>query len=149
MQHGFTSTRKDITLAREDMDTRVFSGYVVRDPDVKNVGQKQTLLASFSVATNDRAGGVVFSECTAWGKTAEVVEKIIQKGTYAIFRSRQRDNTWEQDGQKRKKRVDVIDFINVVKGGVPSGDIQGQPSRPSETYTQGTGNPLKEDDLPF
>ncbi|TDN95192.1 single-strand binding protein [Salegentibacter sp. 24] len=84
-------------------------GNVGREPEIVNLesGKK---LAKFSVATNEnfkngngeRVTDTQWHNIVAWGKTAELVEKYVNKGKEVGVEGKLTSRSWEdQDGTKR------------------------------------------------
>lgn len=44
-----------------------------------------------------------FVDVTLWGRTAEVASEYLSKGSTILIEGRLKQDTWEQDGQKRSK----------------------------------------------
>lgn len=84
-------------------------GRLGNDPEMKNFGNDRSM-ARFSLATNDyyRNGDgkqtqeTQWHNIVAWGKTAEIAEKILTKGKEAAIQGKLINRTWEdKDGNKR------------------------------------------------
>lgn len=94
----------------------ILLGVISSDIRVKNVGGKK--LAEFSVPIDDEFNKDIthWHQCKAWGKTAEMVEKYMKKGTEAMFEGRTSLSQWEdKDGvNKAYLRFDV-DRITFTK----------------------------------
>ncbi|APS37892.1 MULTISPECIES: single-stranded DNA-binding protein [Salegentibacter] len=84
-------------------------GNVGREPEIENLesGKK---LAKFSVATNEsykngngeRITDTQWHNIVAWGKTAELVEKYINKGKEVGIEGKLTNRSWDdKDGNKR------------------------------------------------
>lgn len=84
-------------------------GRVGQDPEIINMesGKK---LAKFSIATNDnytntkgeKVENTEWHNVVAWGKTAEVLEKFVQKGKEVAVEGKLTTRSWEdKDGNKR------------------------------------------------
>ncbi|MBR1935946.1 MAG: single-stranded DNA-binding protein [Muribaculaceae bacterium] len=82
----------------------ILIGHVGRDPEVR-YPEKGKAIASFTLATNDRAyvtaDGVQIPERTEWhniimwGKNAELAEKYIRKGTRLYIEGKLRTRSWD------------------------------------------------------
>lgn len=100
----------------------VLMGNLTRDPQLRYT-QGQTPVCEFGVATNrkfkvngeDREE-VCFVDCTAWGKTAEVIQQHLQKGRPILVEGRLKYETWEdkQSGSKRSKHTVVVDSFQFI-----------------------------------
>lgn len=103
-------------------------GNLTRDVQLKNL-PGGTVCAEFGVACNRKfrtAQGedreeVTFVDCTAFGKTGEVIGRFFTKGKPIIVDGRLKYETWEsKDGGKRSKLTVVVDnfhFLPDGKGG--------------------------------
>lgn len=86
------------------MNNCCFVGRLTRDPEVR-YGQNNTCIARFSIAVDrrfkrDGQPDADFFNCTAFGKTAEVIEKYCKKGTkLALQGEMQNDNYKNKEGQ--------------------------------------------------
>lgn len=118
-------------------------GNVVRDPELKTVGNDQKL-AKFSVACSRKYKGkesTSFIDCDAWGKAAEIIVQYVNKGDKIYVEGELRQDSWNApDGEKRSKLfVTVKDFHFL--GGKTVGD-----KAESTAVTKDKGN---DDDIPF
>lgn len=95
-------------------------GNLTRDPEVKTAGSSE--VANFAIAVNrwvkrgdERVKETDFFNCEAWGKTAELVGKLLSKGDKVLVDGELRQDTWESEGQKRstiKIRVSTFDKLS-------------------------------------
>lgn len=90
-------------------------GNATRDPELRTTPNGKSV-ASFAIATNRRytdASGeaheeVQFHEIVSWGKLADIVNQVIQKGAKVYVDGRIQTRHWEgQDGNKRE-RTEII-----------------------------------------
>jgi len=84
-------------------------GRLGQAPEVKHLDSGKTV-ANFSLATNDNyknAKGELIENTewhnlVAWGKTAEIIEKYVQKGSEIAIEGKLTNRSWEdKDGNKR------------------------------------------------
>lgn len=84
-------------------------GRLGQAPEVKHLDSGKTV-ANFSLATNDKyknAKGELIENTewhnlVAWGKTAEIIEKYVQKGSEIAIEGKLTNRSWEdKDGNKR------------------------------------------------
>ena len=82
------------------------------DPELRTTQGGKTV-AKFSVAWNTRWGGeekAHYLDCTAWGKTAEVLAQHAGKGSQLVIDGRLEQDRWEaDDGSKRSKIVVTVE----------------------------------------
>ena len=112
-------------------------GNMVRDCELK-YAQSGTAIGSFGIAVNkkikNQSGGyddkAMFFDVTAFGKTAENINKFFGKGSRILISGELDFQSWEKDGQKRSK-VGIIchqfDFID-RKDSTQSNDSYRQPA---------------------
>ena len=94
----------------------ILLGRAGKDPDVRYPAQGQAV-ATFTLATTERAytnsNGVQVPERTEWhnivmwGKSAEIAERYIRKGTQLYIEGRLRTRSWE-DKNKIKRYITEI-----------------------------------------
>ena len=97
-------------------------GNMTRDCELK-YAQSGTAIGSFGIAVNkkikNQSGGyddkAMFFDVTAFGKTAENINKYFGKGSRILISGELEFQQWEKDGQKRSK-VGIVcqqfDFID-------------------------------------
>ena len=90
-------------------------GHLGQDPEVREIANGKKL-AKFSLATNDyykNSDGDQVTETqwhniVAWGKTAEIVEKYLHKGSQIAVEGKIEYRTWEDDEGIRHHATDII-----------------------------------------
>lgn len=89
------------------MNTVILMGRLTKDPEIRySQGENQTAIAGFSVAVDrrfKREGGpeADFFDCSAFGRSAEFVEKYLKKGTKIVLQGRIENNNYtNREGQK-------------------------------------------------
>ena len=94
------------------------TGRLTKDPVSRYMtGENKTAVASFSIAVDrriKREGGpdADFFDCTAWGKTAEFMEKYWKKGMKAAISGRLENESWtDKEGNKRISTKIIVDEI--------------------------------------
>ena len=107
-------------------------GNLTRDPQMKYLPSQTAVceigLASnrrFKTATGEDREEVLFVDCTAFGRTAEVINQYCQKGKPIFIEGRLKYDSWEDKngGGKRNKITVVIDTFQFIGGrdDAPSG----------------------------
>ena len=93
------------------MNKCIFVGRTTRDIELRyTTGEKQTAVAKFSIATDSGYGDnrkTNFFNMTAWGKTAETLEKYAKKGTKLILECQAVQNQYTD---KNGNNVNTVDF---------------------------------------
>ena len=91
-------------------------GRLVRDTELTYT-QNNTPVAAFTLAVDRRKrdAGADFIRCKAWGKTAETLNKYVEKGDPLAIVGRIETGSYERDGQtvyKTEVVVEEFDFIS-------------------------------------
>lgn len=88
------------------MNSVTLIGRLVRDPQIRYGSQSQMAVANFTLAIDrarsrdDREQTADFPAVVAFGKTAEIVERYVKKGTQIGVSGRLQTRTYEKDGRK-------------------------------------------------
>lgn len=94
------------------MNKCIFIGRLVRDPEIRQA--KDMSVAKFTLAV-DRKGKdkeADFIQCTAFGKTADVIDKYVKKGNKIALEGRWQTGSYtNKDGQKVYTNDCIIDQI--------------------------------------
>ena len=93
-----------------------FSGYLGRDTEMVQVGEKQTDKASNSIAvSNYRPAGenaTMWINLEAWGSTAKLLG-YGQKGQLVSVTGRLDEDVWQQDGQEKRRLKLVVSDVQL------------------------------------
>jgi len=129
-------------------------GRTTSDPDVRTT--QTTTIARFTVAVNrrkekDGTQKADFISCVAFGKTAEFIEKYVQKGNRIGVVGRIQTGSYERDGQKIyttdivADTVELLESKNAQNGTLPQAQKQAvEPQKPVDE-----GITIDADELPF
>ena len=130
----------------------ILIGHVGQEPDIKTVGQNNLLLASFSVATSRKPKNgyqvTQWHNCVAFGKTAQIIQQIIHKGSKIYVEGELDYQHYEKDGEKRTATKIMVRDISALSPGAAN------PSQPKkETASSGTsptyGQDFADADIPW
>lgn len=124
-------------------------GNLTRDVEIRNAGSSQ--VGNFGLAINrkwkDKDGqqqeDVVFVDCEAWGRTAEVIAQYHGKGDRILVEGRLKFDSWEDKngGGKRSKLSVVVERFHFAKSGGEGGG--------SQASTTHGGADIDPTDIPF
>lgn len=135
----------------------VLMGNLTRDPELRYI-PSGTAVSEIGLAVNDRVkkndqwvDETTFVDITLWGRTAEVANEYLSKGSSILIEGRLKLDTWEKDGQKRSKLRVVADKMQMVGGrGGGGGPRSGGSQQSQEPSTQSTGPSMPPaDEIPF
>jgi single-strand DNA-binding protein len=131
-------------------------GNLTRDPEIRYT-PKGSAVGDVSLAVNrkyktdsgEAKEETTFVDCTAWGKTAELIGQYCKKGNPLFIVGRLQQDTWEDKatGQKRSKLKVVIENMQFLGGKSDGGErSQGQQTTqtarpPSAGYRQQDATP--------
>lgn len=119
-------------------------GNLTRDPELKQTQSGQSV-CSFSLATNrtwkDKSGQkqeqAEFHNCVAWGKTAELLQQYMTKGSALYVEGRLQTRSWEaKDGGKRYTTEIVVENMQFGprKSGQKVDEPADEPPPPDEVF---------------
>jgi single-strand DNA-binding protein len=143
----------------------VLLGNLTRDPELRYIPSGMAV-SDIGLAINDRVKRndqwveeTTFVDITLWGRTAEVANEYLSKGSSVLIEGRLKFETWEKDGQKRSKLKVVGEKMQMVgarggsSGGGPSdgGPSQSRPQEQTPEYSSTSGGPTMppNDEIPF
>jgi len=145
----------------------ILIGNICRDIELKYT-PGGTAVTEISMAVNDRRKSqsgewieeTTFVDVTLWGRTAEIADQYMGKGSPVMIEGRLKLDTWETDGQKRSKLRVVaqrMEMLNRGGGGDSGGGKSGggeasattSQYKESEAATSGGGEGDSEAEIPF
>lgn len=142
-------------------------GRIVRNAELKVIGQNQTPLATFSIAVNrwnksTQQEDVSFFEMSFFGKSASSMLQYLQKGKQVSVKGFLKQDRWENEGQKFSKVGFIVTELQLLGGAKqePQSHQQQQPQQSynqnnAQNYPQSVDNSYQEagqffpDDIPF
>lgn len=134
----------------------IIMGNLTRDPELRYI-PSGTAVSDIGLAVNERVkkndqwvDEPVFVDVTLWGRTAEVANEYLSKGSNILIEGRLKFDTWEKEGQKHSKLRVVAEKMQMV-GGRSGGAGGGSPSDAPQTQEAGAGGPSMPpaDEIPF
>ncbi len=111
----------------------IIVGNLTRDPELRSTSSGAQV-CGFSVAVNrsykDSSGNnqeqVSFIDCSAWGRSGEIIAQYAKKGSGILVSGRIEQRSWEdKEGQKRSRVEIVVEDFNFI-GGNNSNDKGGR-----------------------
>jgi single-strand DNA-binding protein len=134
-------------------------GNLTRDVEMRYT-QGGLAIAEVGLAVNDRVKKgdqweeeTSFFDVTIFGRTAEIANEYLSRGSSVLIDGRLKQDRWEQEGQKRSKVKIICDKMVLV--GSPGGGSQGggqqnrgqQRQQPSQQSS--AGGQYRDEELPF
>jgi single-strand DNA-binding protein len=146
----------------------ILVGNLTRDPELRYI-PSGTAVSEIGLAVNDRVkrndqwvDETTFVDVTLWGRTAEVANEYLSKGSPVLIEGRLKQDRWEKDGQKHSKIKVVAEKMQMLgsreggggqRGPRPGGS--GGSARGDQPYYDESeqfipaGGPPPSDDIPF
>ena len=139
---------------------------LTRDPELRYI-PSGTAVSDIGLAVNDRVkrgdqwvDEATFVDVTLWGRTAEVANEYLSKGSSVLIEGRLKLDRWEKDGQKHSKlrvtceRMQMLGQREGGRGGAGSGRRSGNDVGDASGYDDSeqympAGGPPPDDDIPF
>jgi single-strand DNA-binding protein len=129
----------------------IIVGNITRDPELRSTASG-TQVCSFSVAVNrnyrDSSGeqkeNVSFFDCSAWGKSGELIAQYAKKGSGILVSGRLEQRSWEdKEGQKRSRVEIVVEDFNFIGGNSDGGNFGGS----SKSASSAASSDVAPDDI--
>lgn len=136
----------------------ILVGNLTRDPELRYI-PSGTAVSDIGLAVNDRykrgdqwVEEPVFVDITLWGRTAEIANEYLSKGSPVLIEGRLKLDRWEKEGQKHSKLKVIGERMQMLGGrgdnGGGSRSGRGSSYDESEEYSH-AGAPTPNDDIPF
>jgi single-strand DNA-binding protein len=148
----------------------ILVGNLTRDPELRYI-PSGTAVSEVGLAVNDRVKRgdqwveeTTFVDVTLWGRTAEIANEYLSKGSPVLIEGRLKLDRWEKEGQKHSKLRVVGERLQMLGGRDGAGGSgAGRGPRRTATTSSGddssnygdteeympAGGPPPSDDIPF
>ena len=140
----------------------IIVGNLTRDPELRST-PSGAQVCGFTVAVNrnykDGSGNnqeqVSFLDCSAWGRSGEVIAQYAKKGSGILVSGRIEQRSWEdKEGQNRSRVEIVVEDFNFIGGNGDGGNAGGgKSSRASESQDVApddiSDEPIDLSEIPF
>ena len=120
-----------------------------RDPELKDT--KTSVLAAFGVVTNEKYKDnetTDWSECVAFGKTAENIVKYFRKGSLIYIEGKSTLDTWKDDSGKTHSKHKIL-VLGFEFTGEKAGEQKQEKSKPVAPTVLVADDDVPLDDIPF
>ena len=131
------------------MNKVIMMGRLTKDPEIR-YAHSGSAVAGFSIAVDrkfkrDGEPDADFFNCSAFGKTAEFLEKYVHKGTKVVIEGRLQNDTYtNKDGVKVTATKILVDSMEFAESKQASAE-----SQPVAPDAQGFMNVPDGEELPF
>jgi len=136
----------------------ILLGNLGKDPEIKRFESGQ-VVANFPLATSesykDKAGEKVekteWHNIAIWGKSAEIAEKYLKKGSTIFLEGKIQTRSWETEGGEKRYATDIVGHGFQMVGGkaTPHGENAPAPATQTAQPNQAPAPVDEPDDLPF
>ncbi len=113
----------------------ILVGNLTRDPELRYI-PSGTAVSDIGLAVNERikrndqwVEEATFIDITLWGRTAEVANEYLSKGSPVLIEGRLKLDRWEKEGQKHSKLKVVGERMQMLSGRGGGGGGGGQRSQ--------------------
>lgn len=122
-------------------------GRVGKYPEVRTVGENK--VASFTLATNRKTKEKTtdWHRCQAWGKTADIIEKYVKKGSQIAIEGEVNYREYEKDG--KKNYITDINVREVELLGTKSEGVQPEEQSTAKNINDCSEFESETSDMPF
>ena len=124
------------------MNIVILLGRIVRNPELKYTSSGKAY-ASFTLAVQKNKNEAEFIDCTAWEKTAETIAEYFRKGNRILIQGRLSVNSYEQNGEKRRRMRVVVNSFEFVESSKSSGNSEGY--QQNKSFSNNSGKPVQND----
>jgi len=138
----------------------IIAGNLTKDPEYKQIASQglcRLNIASNRQFKNKQTGNLVqdvcYIEIDVWGSQAESCKQYLQKGKSVLVEGRLKLETWESEGQNKRKHIIVADKVIFLSSNQSLND-QHQDEKKESISNNAVDilfkdEPPFEDDLPF
>lgn len=103
-------------------------GNLANSPELKYLPGGDTAVVETAIAVNERfkkgeeyVETVSFVDAVFYGRSAEIVNQYLRKGSPILIEGRLKQDRWEKEGQKRSKLRVIVEQMKMI-GGKKTGD---------------------------
>lgn len=137
------------------MNLVILKGRLTRDPEIRFTQTNNTKVASINVAVNRKFKNeegkydADFFNCTAFGNSAEFIEKYFKKGQEALIQGRIQNRTWDDENGQKHYATDIIIESIEFCGSKKDNSDEGEPENVNQAELDVKEVDDDSDSLPF
>jgi len=133
------------------MNLVVLMGRIAREIELKETGSGLKI-AKFTIALDGykKDDDPEFVRCTAFGKTAEIIEQYLSQGDGIQIQGRIKTDTWEKDGEKKFSTGVIIDRFEFSPGKNSGSGSKSKAQKPKKKPTVDVSSiDVDDSEIPF
>lgn len=135
------------------MNLIILKGRLTREPEIRFTQTNNTKVAAIGIAVNRKFKNeegkydADFFNCTAFGNSAEFIEKYFKKGQEALIEGRIQNRSWDDENVQRRYATDII--INSIEFCGSKAQTEAEPENVNQAELDVNVKNEGSDDLPF
>ena len=133
----------------------ILAGNLVRDIELRYSGQTpigNTAIATnrkYKTATGEQKEEVMFIDITFWGRTAEIANQYLQKGSKVLIEGRLVLESWEKDGQRKSKHSISVETMQMLGNREANGGGYQAQQQPQQQPSNFPEIEIEDTEIPF
>lgn len=135
------------------MNLVVLKGRFTRDPEIRFTQTNNTKVAAFNIAVNRKFKNTEgnydadFFNCTAFGASADFIEKYFKKGQEALVQGRIQNRSWDDENGQKHFATDII--VEAIEFCGSKAQTEAEPENVNQAELDVNVKNEGSDDLPF
>ena len=135
------------------MNLVVLKGRFTRDPEIRFTQTNNTKVAAFNIAVNRKFKNTEgnydadFFNCTAFGASADFIEKYFKKGQEALVQGRIQNRSWDDENGQKHFATDII--VEAIEFCGSKAQTEAEPENVNQAELDVNIKNEGSDDLPF
>ena len=135
------------------MNLVVLKGRFTRDPEIRFTQTNNTKVAAFNIAVNRKFKNTEgnydadFFNCTAFGASADFIEKYFKKGQEALVQGRIQNRSWDDENGQKHYATDII--VEAIEFCGSKTQTEAEPENVNQAELDVNVKNEGSDDLPF
>lgn len=131
----------------------ILKGRLTREPEIRFTQTKNTKVAAFGIAVNRKFKNTEgnydadFFNCTAFGASANFIEKYFKKGQEALVQGRIQNRSWDDENGQKHFTTDII--VEAIEFCGSKSQIEDEPENVNQAELDVNVVDDSSDSLPF
>lgn len=131
----------------------ILKGRLTREPEIRFTQTNNTKVAAFNIAVNRKFKNAEgnydadFFNCTAFGASADFIEKYFKKGQEALVQGRIQNRSWDDENGQKHFATDII--VEAIEFCGSKKDNSDEPENVNQAELDVNVKNEGSDDLPF